>query len=39
MTIDDPVRLRLEQAKESLKESDTLKKSNLYQGAINRSYN
>ncbi len=38
MTISDPVHLRLEQARESLKEAETLKNSNLFRGAINRAY-
>jgi uncharacterized protein (UPF0332 family) len=38
MTTSDPVHLRLEQARESLKEAETLKKSNLFRGAINRAY-
>ncbi len=38
MTIKEAVLLRLEQANESLVEAETLLKSNLYRGAINRSY-
>lgn len=38
MNISNPVKLRLEQAKESLIEAETLKNNNLFRGAINRAY-
>lgn len=38
MTMSDPVRLRLEQAKESLVEAKTLRENNLFRGVINRAY-
>jgi uncharacterized protein (UPF0332 family) len=34
----DAVRLRLEQARESLKEAETLKNNGLFRGTINRAY-
>jgi uncharacterized protein (UPF0332 family) len=38
MTEVDAIRLRLEQAHESLKEAETLKKNSLFRGTINRAY-
>ncbi len=38
MTIAAPIKLRLDQARESLIEAETLKNNNLFRGAINRAY-
>jgi uncharacterized protein (UPF0332 family) len=38
LTEADVIRLRLEQAHESLKEAETLKNNGLFHGTINRAY-